>query len=255
MAEFDENSELEIFENFLSSLPEILESLTEGRFERPVLEEIACRQLYHEAVDCCYLLQNFLFYLSAIPPCPTVEDIEEGLSTLYAKVYDLSNFYSERLNILTQDATSIQCPIDTFHSGENDISRGRGRPRFRIKKEQLQGLIEIGFSWVQIANLIGVSVDTLRRQRRSYGMDVGTGTGSQTTDASLDAAVLSILTVSPNSGERMVIGALMSRGIRVQRSRIRSSICRVDPVGRNLRKKRAAIKRRRYNVATPNTLW
>ncbi len=124
MAEFDENSELEIFENFLSSLPEILESLTEGRFERPVLEEIACRQLYHEAVDCCYLLQNFLFYLSAIPPCPTVEDIEEGLSTLYAKVYDLSNFYSERLNILTQDATSIQCPIDTFHSGENDFSRG-----------------------------------------------------------------------------------------------------------------------------------
>ena len=70
-------------------------------------------------------------------------------------------------------------------------------------------------------------------------MDVGNGTDSQITDDALDAAVLSILTVSPNSGQRIVIRALRSREIRLQRSRIRSSICRVDPAGRNLRKKRA----------------
>eukprot|EP00112_Aurelia_sp_Birch-Aquarium-sp1_P021083 Seg5583.1 transcript_id=Seg5583.1/GoldUCD/mRNA.D3Y31 product="hypothetical protein" protein_id=Seg5583.1/GoldUCD/D3Y31 len=179
MDEPSESSELEIFKEFLFTLPDVLDSLTDGRFERPVLEEVACRQLYHEAIDYCFMLQNFLFNLSAVPPSPTIEVIEEGLST----------------------------------------------------------------------------VDTLRRRRRNYGMDVGNGTDSQTTDDALDAAVLSILTVSPNSGERMVIGALRSRGIRVQRSRIRGSICRVDPAGRSLRKKRAAIKRRRYNVATPNTLW
>lgn len=259
MDEPSESSELEIFKEFLFTLPDVLDSLTDGRFERPVLEEVACRQLYHEAIDCCFMLQNFLFNLSAVPPSPTIEAIEEGLSTLYTRVYDLSNFYSERLNLLTQDAAFIQCPTDNTSFGNGDDVNGifirRGRPSFRIKKEQLQGLIELGFSWVQIANLIGVSVDTLRRRRRNYGMDVGNGTDSQTTDDALDAAVLSILTVSPNSGERMVIEALRSRGIRVQRSRICGSICRVDPAGRSLRKKRAAIKRRRYNVATPNTLW
>ncbi len=144
MDDFGESSELENLEEFLSSLPQILDSLTEGRFEKPVLEEVAFRQLYHQAIDCCFILRNALFHLSAFPPSLTVEAIEDGLSTLYTRTYDLSTFYSDRLDLLTQDATFIQCPTDTldYSSQVNGISRGRGRPRLQIKKEQLQGLIE-----------------------------------------------------------------------------------------------------------------
>ena len=99
MDEFGESSELAVLKEFLSSLPEILDRLKLGRFERPVLEDVPCRQLYHEAIDCCFILQYFLFCLSAVPPSPTVESIEEGLSTLYTRVYNLSNFYSDRLNL------------------------------------------------------------------------------------------------------------------------------------------------------------
>ena len=52
----------------------------------------------------------------------------------------------------------------------------------------------------------------------------------------------------------MLRGALLSRGIIVQRERIRSSIRRVDPISQSLRS-RCRISRRPYSVPGPNSLW
>ena len=46
----------------------------------------------------------------------------------------------------------------------------------------------------------------------------------------LDAEVQTRLTENPNVGEKMLVGALLSRGITVQREMLRKSIERVDPV-------------------------
>ena len=73
-------------------------------------------------------------------------------------------------------------------------------------------------------------------------------------DSDLDLVVAQILATTPEIGERFMIGALTSRGLRVQRWRIRSSILRVDPVGRACRRRRT-IFRRQYNVRAPNSLW
>ncbi|XP_028414231.1 uncharacterized protein LOC114537289 [Dendronephthya gigantea] len=51
-----------------------------------------------------------------------------------------------------------------------------------------------------------------------------------------------------------MIGALRSRGIFVQRRRIREAIYTVDPVSRALRRQQA-VTRRTYNVPCPNALW
>ena len=54
----------------------------------------------------------------------------------------------------------------------------------------------------------------------------------------LDAEVQTRLTENPNVGEKMLVGALLSRGITVQREILRKSIERVDPVEKVLRRLR-----------------
>ena len=57
----------------------------------------------------------------------------------------------------------------------------------------------------------------------------------------------------PNFGLRMMKGYLQSKGVRVQRKRIRYSFLRIDPIGLMQRWK-MAIKRRVYNVKYPLSL-
>ena len=54
-------------------------------------------------------------------------------------------------------------------------------------------------------------------------------------------------------GEKMLQGALQSRGIRIQRRRLRSSIERVDPIGKVLRRLQT-LRRRKYQIEGPNAL-
>ena len=73
-------------------------------------------------------------------------------------------------------------------------------------------------------------------------------------DEELDRVIQDVLRSTPYSGETYVRGALQSRGITVQRVRIRESLMRIDPVGRAIRK-RHQIVRRTYNVTSSNYLW
>lgn len=58
----------------------------------------------------------------------------------------------------------------------------------------------------------------------------------------------------PDAGETYIIGAIRSRGMIVQRWRIRQAIQTVDPISRALRRTFAVV-RRVYNVVCPNELW
>ena len=50
----------------------------------------------------------------------------------------------------------------------------------------------------------------------------------------MDNFIQELLEESPNMGEKMRLGAMQSRGIRIQRRRLRSSIERVDLIGKVL---------------------
>ena len=79
------------------------------------------------------------------------------------------------------NASDVYCPngksISTTHSvaGITRIvplqraSSGPGRPRFDISEQQLMYLHSMGFTWVEIANLLGVSRMTIFRRRREFG--------------------------------------------------------------------------------------
>ena len=74
------------------------------------------------------------------------------------------------------------------------ISTGQqGRPKVDIGREQLESLQELGFTWTAIAKMFGVSVHTLLRRRKEYGMPVGQDCYSRISDDILDDAISKIL--------------------------------------------------------------
>ena len=66
--------------------------------------------------------------------------------------------------------------------------------------------------------------------------------------------IVSILQMTMDSGISMVRGALLARGIIVQRQRVIDAMHRVDPISQCLRRT-VTIYRRQYSVPGPNSLW
>lgn len=131
---------------------------------------------------------------------------------------------------------------------------GPGRPQVEISKEQLEFLRSMHFSWSNIAKLLGVSLSTVTRKREHWQMNDETSQWSEISEEELDNVVREIRTLTPNIGERRLMGALRCRHIRVQRRRMRNCLKRLDPIGTALRW-RPVIYRRKYSVPCPNALW
>ena len=73
-------------------------------------------------------------------------------------------------------------------------------------------------------------------------------------DAELDQLSQAILNENAGAGGRMVQGALRALGYRVQRSRIRESMMRIDPLG-TAQRFCSFVPRRTYSVRSSNSLW
>ena len=127
------------------------------------------------------------------------------------------------------------------------------RPKFDISKDQLVYLIEHNFSAVGIANMLDISLSTVRRRMREQGL-TSSQPFSSLTEEQLDFIVREIKLTYPKCGYRMLIGHLRSRGFKVQQHRVRASLCRVDPECTTVRWM-AAVYRRKYSVKGPNSLW
>ena len=136
---------------------------------------------------------------------------------------------------------------DESHSfAENTTSNSikkSGRPRKVVHKKQVKSLLSLGFKWKKIAELTGVSVVTLRSNRKDFSDNAAVY--NEIDDVQLDGTIQEILRVSPHSGERMVTGALLYRGYKVKRYRIRQSLNRVNPSRNSMKRK---IDRRIYSV-------
>ena len=75
------------------------------------------------------------------------------------------------------------------------------------------------------------------------------------TDNKLDQ-IMEIVRNFPNSGYKAVKGHLISRGVQVQKSRVRYSMRRVDPVGVHVRGTQIrVVNRRAYFARAPLSTW
>ena len=129
----------------------------------------------------------------------------------------------------------------------------RGRPKLDIKQDQLDYLLRLGFSCPKIAQMLGVSLSTVRGRMNDCGFTV-TALYSSITDVELDLLVSQVKDEFPNCGTRLMHGHLLSRGHRITQARIRESLHRVDPEGVAIRWS-SAVQRRKYAVASPLSLW
>ena len=114
-------------------------------------------------------------------------------------------------------------------------------------------ICSMSFSWTEIATLIGVSRMTIYRRRDEFGMlqePIRT-----LTDTELRSKLSDIRRVSPESGEKLILGQLRSMGYHITRSRVREALRSVDPINTALRWQGSVTARRPYSVPGPNSLW
>jgi AraC-like DNA-binding protein len=167
--------------------------------------------------------------------------IHESVITLVGNAYD----------ILAQNSQNLPHPYTV-----EQISNGRrGRPKLNISQDQLQFLLERGFTITDISQMLGVSVRTVERRLHNFGLSA-TEFFSNIDDASLDRTIHRILQDFPSFGYRRMKGALVSRGIKVQQARIQEAMRRVNPEGVLLRALAInTVNRRKYQVYGPLALW
>eukprot|EP00794_Sanderia_malayensis_P014819 gene14819-16359_t len=155
----------------------------------------------------------------------------------------IANYLMEKIESLASGSkTTVQNCLKE-HSGEP------GRPKFIVSQAQVEGLRAIGMNWTEIASLLGISVRTLWHKRQLFQNFMDMEFNDMSNDE-LDGVVAETIRISPSSGETMVAGALRSRGIKVQRWRIRDSMKRVDPI-RKIARKLFLVRRRIYSVRSP----
>ena len=177
------------------------------------------------------------------------QEIEDGLARLIeileTRCNILLNFSEQnsRQQLQATVALNFQCPTE--------VTGRQGRPAYIVSPEQIEGLRSLGFSWKQVASLLSISERTLRARREEFEIREKY---TDIDDNQLDTLVEQLLLESPNMGEKLLSGALLAKGIHIQRRRMRQSVSRVDPVGKALRRFRR-LRRRIYSVEGPNALW
>ena len=103
-----------------------------------------------------------------------------------------------------------------------------GRPKLIVNIEQVELLRSSEFTWEEVAQILGISRTTLWRRVQELGIPMCKY--SDISDHDLDHLVRDIQCNNPNIGASMLQGYLKSRGIFVQRHRIRGSVLQTNPI-------------------------
>ena len=94
------------------------------------------------------------------------------------------------------------------------------RPKAEVNRQQLEFLRSMSFSWNDIAGILGVSIKTAQRRAKDWGIDTYTAIS----DMELQQMVREFKVEFSNSGEAILKGYLESKGVHVQRRRIRNAV-------------------------------
>ena len=138
---------------------------------------------------------------------------------------------------------------------EKKFTGESGRPSYRITEDTLKFFADNAFSVPLIAEMLNVSMSTIARRLREFGLSTKTDDNS-ITDEDLDTYVRDVINNFPYYGIRRMKGHLFSMKIKVSWQRVRNSMWRVDPNGLLLRSLNLHITHRReYHVPGPLSLW
>lgn len=116
----------------------------------------------------------------------------EDLTLLTAVLYEYFQVYTERGMELEDSLVSHEnasIPVTILRSG------ARGRPFMFISKDQIEALLDFGYTYTRIATMFGISERTLLRRRIEWGLPSGRYL-SEISDDDLDDSIRRIIHVS-----------------------------------------------------------
>ena len=157
--------------------------------------------------------------------------VSEADEAVIIKIIDdityLANYiYEEMIPYLQQKLDQI-----IYHS--NIYSSCDQNEPIDMDIDQICHLRRIGLTWVAISTLMGISRTTLYRRRKEAGI-IGDIKFTNISDDDLQQKIVEVCLSLPDSGERMVMGALRSCGIVVPRLRLRKALHSIDPISSSL---------------------
>ena len=196
------------------------------------------------------LIHQFIGLLNLLESSGVVnEDVDlKYLKDLVSALHDL---YESICALHTSDSG---CSLFADLDFGTILSGTPGRPKCNIPKVALEELRGLGFSWSKISLMFKVSRWTIHRRVKEYDLET-MQQFSEISDADIDKIIKEYISRhGPTTGEPILSGYFRSKGLVIQRRRIRSSLNRVDPKNTALRWG-ALVTRRSYYVPWPNSLW
>lgn len=121
---------------------------TEYVLERMEMALNTCSEMHHRLLDTSRDVEMQAY-------CATLDELITSIRFIYRK-------WCEYENILDSRATHLSVSM-AYQTGSSISIAGVGRPQFDISKEQLEYLSSLGFKWIEIAALLGVSRMTIYR--------------------------------------------------------------------------------------------
>ena len=156
---------------------------------------------------------------------PNLDEFNKNMHDL------LQHWVSKKLNL---NENAYEVPDFSRYHAKTRRCGSRGRPSYETDIEQVELLREYSFSRTTISKIMGVHRSTFWRKVNKYCGNKELKY-SDINDEDLDQIKIEIRKNHPLSGERVIIGLIRSRGMHIQRVRIRASIHRVDPVNAAVR--------------------
>ena len=181
--------------------------------------------------------------LNSVEACVSL--VDEAVSFLRCLLLTVENVFHNDIEELYRVFRLILPALAENHSPR--------RPSFVIPCEVIEELRGLGYSWSKISQMLVVSRWTIMRRVKAYGLENLQGF-SEVSDEAFDSFVKEIVQRHGRTiGQVFVAGYLKSKGLLVQRHRVRESLLRVDPDNRILRWG-VVVSRRVYNVPCPNSV-
>ncbi len=146
----------------------------------------------------------------------TLENAEEALLQADAFFRDVVAFtelfhtVESASDNLVQVIVDVVQAVQSHHDVLQHTARPRGRPQIHISEDQLTMLLDLHFSIRDMAALLQVSPDTVRRRIHQFGLQ-GLAGCSHMTDVELDTITKEYVEAHPNCESRSYVGYLRSK--------------------------------------------
>ena len=131
---------------------------------------------------------------------------------------------------------------------------GKGRPAFSPEVKDMEYLVSLAYDSPRIAEMYGVSHQTVQRWLRTHGL--GKRKRAQVADTDLRSLMERVTSgVGANWGWRMVYGNLRQQGVVVTQDRVQTLLRDLHPCANETRRLLLLAQRTNYKSRGPNAVW